>query len=326
MKRTLLSLIVSSLVLFSIQPVDAASRRSIPAKAYILLTDDEAVLYEKNASLKHSPASTVKLVTAMVALDRLDPSTCVTISRHAAATRSSRPRLKAGDELTVEALLHLALMKSTNSAAVALAEAAAGTEDAFVALMNQKAGEIGTRDTVFRNASGLPGTGQHTTALDLTIILKQALTYPLIREIIGKKQAVVATAAGREWTIGNTDALLWYRSDMVGGKTGFTNKAQHCFVGAMDTENGMIYTAVLGAPSRRRLWKSTQMLVSLGANPREQVSAVAVEEAPAAPVKKHTLRKKHRRATKSPIKKSIQASVQHASFSAVAIGAKQTAF
>lgn len=286
MKRTLSTLIVACLILFAASPALARSSRAIPAKAYILLSEDESVLHEKNASVKHSPASTVKLMTAMVALDRLDSSATVTISRYAASTRSSKPRLKAGDELTVEGLLHLALMKSTNSAAVALAEAAAGSEEEFVQLMNLKAEEIGTRDTLFRNASGLPGTGQHTTALDLTIILKNALTYPLIREIIGKKVAVVTTAAGREWTIGNTDALLWYRSDMVGGKTGFTNKAQHCFVGAMETDNGMIYTAVLGAPSRRRLWKSTQMLVNMGAK-TEQISVPeVVEDEPAAPVKK----------------------------------------
>jgi D-alanyl-D-alanine carboxypeptidase (penicillin-binding protein 5/6) len=265
-------------------------------------------------------------MTAMVALDMLESSATVTISSHAAATRSSKPRLRAADELTVEGLLHLALMKSTNSAAVALAEAAAGSEDEFVELMNQKAAEIGTKDTLFRNASGLPGTGQHTTALDLTIILKHALTYPLIREIIGKKQAVVTTAAGAEWTIGNTDALLWYRSDMVGGKTGFTNKAQHCFVGAMETEKGMIYTAVLGAPSRRRLWKSTQMLVNLGAGPSAQaLTVITVEDTPAAPVKKRKLRKR-RTVKKRVVQKSVQKSVQHASFSAIAIGAKQTTF
>ena len=132
MKRTLLSLILSSLVLFSIQPVDAASQKGIPAKAYILLTDDEAVLYEKNASEKLPPASTVKLMTAMVALDLLQPDTEVTVSSYVAATRSSKPRLRVGDELSVQDLLHMALMKSVNSAAVALAETAAGSEAAFV--------------------------------------------------------------------------------------------------------------------------------------------------------------------------------------------------
>jgi D-alanyl-D-alanine carboxypeptidase (penicillin-binding protein 5/6) len=203
-------------------------------------------------------------MTAMVALDRLDPSTNVTVSSRARAARSGKPRLLTGDVLTVSDLLHLALMRSINAAAVALAEASGGTEDSFVALMNQKAKEIGAFDTHFVTASGLPKGIQYTTARDLTIILKKALTYPLIREILGKKEWIVKTAAGRELFLSNTDNLLWSRTDMIGGKTGFTCSARHCFVGAIDTEKGLIYTAVLGAPSRRRLWKSTLTLADMG--------------------------------------------------------------
>lgn len=288
MKRKLFYSSIAALILFSIQPAYCFSPRAIPAKACIIMNADDSVLYSKNPSAKLPPASTVKLVTAMVALDRLDPAAKVSVTRSAAATRSIRPRLVAGDELTVSDLLHLALMKSINSAAVALAEAAAGSEGAFVELMNTKAREIGAIDTHFENASGLPKGKQYTTVRDLAIILKKAVSYPLIKEIIGKKEAVITTTAGKELYIGNTDALLWYRSNMVGGKTGFTNSARHCFVGAMDTEQGVIYTAVLGAPSRNRLWTSTMMLADLGTNP-ELVSSLTstLEETP---IKKH----KHR--------------------------------
>lgn len=288
MKKSFFYVIFGLLILLNALPAFCFSPRAIPAKACIIMNADDSVLYAKNPSAKLPPASTVKLVTAMVALDRLDPAAKVSVTRSAAATRSIRPRLVAGDELTVSDLLHLALMKSINSAAVALAEAAAGSEGAFVELMNTKAREIGAIDTHFENASGLPKGKQYTTARDLAIILKKAVSYPLIKEIIGKKEAVITTTAGRELYIGNTDALLWYRSNMVGGKTGFTNSARHCFVGAMDTEQGVIYTAVLGAPSRNRLWTSTMMLADLGTNP-ELVSSLTstLEETP---IKKH----KHR--------------------------------
>lgn len=252
---------------------EAFSPHLIPAKACIIMNDDESVLYAKNPSAKLPPASTVKLMTAMLALDILDPRTTVVVSRIAAATRSIRPRLAAGDEVTVSDLLHLALMQSMNSAAVALAEAAVGSEAAFVELMNRKAREIGANDTYFVTASGLPKGKQYTTARDLTIILKKALSYPLIREIIGKKEWVVVTHGGRIFFVSNTDSLLWQMDNMIGGKTGFTNSARHCFVGAMDTEKGPIYTAVLGAPSRSRLWTSTLMLAQMGTNP-ELVSAL----------------------------------------------------
>ena len=258
---------IFTVLLFSgAQPASSFSPQAIPAKACIVIDDKDSVLYAKNPSAKLPPASTVKLVTAMVALDRLDPSTQVKVSRSAAAVRSIKPRLMTDDELTVSDLLHLALMKSINSAAVALAETAAGSEDAFVELMNQKAKEIGANNTHFVTASGLPKGRQYTTARDLTIILKKALTYPLIKEIIGKKEWLIKTAAGRELYLENTDDLLWSRSNMVGGKTGFTLNARHCFVGAMDTEKGLIFTAVLGARSRNRLWQSTLMLADFGAN------------------------------------------------------------
>ncbi len=287
MRRRIVCLIVALLFITSAQPAFASSARAIRAKAFVLLNEEEAILFSKNASMRLPPASTVKLMTAMVALDKLDHESVVTISRRAAGTPSSRPRLREGDQLTVDDLLHLALMKSTNSAAVALAEAAGGSEDDFVELMNRKALEIGTADTLFKNSSGLPGTDQHTTALDLTIILKNALTYPIIREIIGKKEASVTLADGREWNISNTDALLWYRDDMVGGKTGFTNRAQHCFVGAMETGNGLVYTAILGAPSRSRLWRSTSMLVDLSSDPEQFSSVRLVEDTPAAKTRKY---------------------------------------
>jgi D-alanyl-D-alanine carboxypeptidase (penicillin-binding protein 5/6) len=270
----------------------SASSQLVSAKACFVMDDKESVLFARNPSAKLPPASTVKLVTAMVALDRLAPEAMVTVSRTAAATRSIKPRLKADEQLTVSDLLHLALMKSVNAAAVALAEEAAGSEEAFVALMNRKAEEIGASDTNFVTASGLPKGKQYTTARDLAVIMKRALTYPLIKEILGKKTWQITTTEGRELYLENSDDMLWYRSTMVGGKTGFTSSAQHCFVGAMDTEKGMIYTAVLGAASRSRLWESALTLTELGTNPDLEIS---FQEPP---VKKYRHRHRTRRTKK----------------------------
>ncbi len=298
MKQSLFCLVVGFLILAVVPPAFSSSSRVIPAKACIITNADDSVLYAKNSTEKLPPASTVKLMTAMVALDRLDPAAIVSITSDASRTPSSRPRLRPGDQLAVSDLLHMALMKSVNAAAVALAEAAAGSEEDFVLLMNQKAEEIGACDTHFENASGLPTREkQYTTARDLTIILKNALAYPLIKEIIGKKQAVVTTAAGRELFIASTDRLLWYRNDMVGGKTGFTNSARHCFVGAMDTDKGIVYTAVLGAPSRSRLWTSTQMLASLSTN-TAQINSISTDDEITPVSTRKQKRHKHRRAKK----------------------------
>jgi len=250
----------SILTLASLSVAEAVPHNRVPAKAAVVMDAGGTVLFSKFPNAKLAPASTVKLVTAMVVLDRLAPETKVTISQKASRVRTIPPRLCPEEELTVSDLLHLALMKSINSAAVALAEAAAGTEDEFAALMNIKAKEIGANTTLFANASGLPKGKQYTTANDLALIMKAALAYPLIREILGRKEALIRTAAGRDILVDSSNDLLWYDQNMIGGKTGYTGNARHCFVCAINTDRGPLITAVLGARSRRGLWKSTLML------------------------------------------------------------------
>ena len=97
--------------------------------------------------------------------------------------------------------------------------------------------------------------------------MKAALSYPLIREILAKKACMVRTAAGREIFLENSNHLLWEDQAVIIGKTGYTGNARHCFVGAMDTGNGTIITAVLGARSRHSLWKATEMLAEIGVHP-----------------------------------------------------------
>jgi len=245
-------------------PVAAAPQQRIPAKAAIVVDSSGEVLYAKYPDARLAPASTVKLITAMVVIDRLDPAVKVKISTNAGKVRSIQPRLRPDEEMTVSDLLHLALMKSINSAAVALAEATAGSEGDFVTLMNQKAQEIGTTNTLFANASGLPKGIQYTTASDLALILKAALSYPLIRNILGTKDYLITTSEGREIFLENSNDLLWQTDNMIGGKTGYTGNARHCFVCAVNTGKGPLFAAVLGARSRSSLWRSTLMLEKIG--------------------------------------------------------------
>lgn len=284
-----------------------SSPQLIPAKAAIVVDAKMSVIYEKNPAAKLPPASTSKLVTAMVVLDRLDPGAKVKITPKAAKVRPSSPRLRANEELTVSDLLHLALMRSVNSAAVALAEAAAGSEELFAEIMNQKAQEVGAGNTRFANASGLPKGLQYTTVYDLTLILNEALKYPAIKEILGKKECSVVTSRGRRLFIRNTDRFLWATDSMIGGKTGYTRKAQHCFVGAMQTDDGPIFTAVLGTTSRNSLWRSTALLFSLGTGP-QSIPAIKMIQVKEAKLKKgHKVRNlSKQRHEKRPIRLALK--------------------
>jgi D-alanyl-D-alanine carboxypeptidase (penicillin-binding protein 5/6) len=246
----------------------AVPHKAVPAKAAVVMDSSGTVLYAKYPKAKLAPASTVKLMTAMVTLDHLRPDAVVTISTNASRVKTIPPGICPEEQMTVSDLLHLALMKSINSSAVALAEATAGSEEAFVALMNRKALELGARDTLFANASGLPRAGtQYSTASDLAIIMRAALAYPLIREILATKEYSFKTVAGRDIFVENSNHLLWQDQATIVGKTGYTGNARHCFVGAVDTGNGPVFTAVLGARSRSSLWRATSMLAEVCVHP-----------------------------------------------------------
>jgi serine-type D-Ala-D-Ala carboxypeptidase (penicillin-binding protein 5/6) len=187
-----------------------------------------------------------------------------TVSKKAANASPTKIGLKEGDKVTIETLLYSALIRSANDAAVALAEAVAGSERQFVELMNKKAFDIGAEHTKFVNANGLPGKGQYTTAYDLSMIMRQAIQYPVLKNILNTRVAEVSTQSGKTIFIKNTNKLLWSDEDIWGGKTGYTRKAMHCFVCAGGRENETIIVALLGAPSRDVLWKESRDLMAFG--------------------------------------------------------------
>jgi len=220
------------------------------------------ILFSKNSKRRLPPASTTKLMTVILAVENEDLSKVVKISKKASHAAPSKAGFKEADRVTIEGLIYAALLESANDATVALAEAIAGSEKRFVSLMNQKALAIGARDTKFINSNGLPGSGQYTTALDLSKILNYALKIPKLREIIGTPVAQITTENGRVFYLRSTDKLLWSDEKVIGGKTGYTRKAGHCFVCAAQSETKTILVAILGSPSRRDLWTDTKILIS----------------------------------------------------------------
>lgn len=220
------------------------------------------ILFSKNSNHRLAPASTTKLMTAIVVMENENLSKVVTISKKVSRTAPSKAGFRAGDYVTIEGLLYAALLGSANDAAVALAEGVAGSEQEFVRMMNEKAASIGAGDTKFINATGLPGRDQYTTALDLSKILNYALGFPKLREIVGTPEAKITTGKGRIIHVRSTDKLLWSDEKVIGGKTGYTQKAGHCFVGAAQGATKVILVAILGSPSRKNLWTDTEKLIA----------------------------------------------------------------
>jgi serine-type D-Ala-D-Ala carboxypeptidase (penicillin-binding protein 5/6) len=261
--RITVFLFVVMALLFSLSAVVYGSE--IQSRAAVVLDATTGrILYAKNPELRLKPASTTKLMTAIVAVDKMNLSDVVTISRKAAATAPIRAGFRAGDRVTIETLLYAALVKSGNDAAVALAEAVAGTEWEFVKLMNRKALAIGAHDTRFANASGLPGKGQYITAYDLSKIMRHAIRHPVLREILGTRITEVSTETGKTIFMKTTNKLLWSDDYLLGGKTGYTNQAKHCFVCVGERQNETLIVALLGSPRRELLWKETEDLMGVG--------------------------------------------------------------
>ena len=222
------------------------------------------ILYAKNSDYLLFPASTTKLMTAIIVIEKANLTEIVTISQKAAHAHPFKAGFKKGDKVTIEGLLFAALLKSANDAAVALAEAVAGSEESFVYFMNEKAALIGAANTRFINATGLPGVGQYITALDLSKIMKYAMSYSKLKEILATPSAEVSTEKGKAIFLKNTDKLLWSDDQIIGGKTGYTNSAKHCFVFAAERDGKIIIVSLLGSPTRKNLWKEAQKLADQG--------------------------------------------------------------
>ncbi len=245
--------------------LSAAYADDIRSRAAIVMEASTGrILYGKNPNLKLLPASTTKLMTAMVALDRANPGDTVVISEKPANCSPVKARFRVGERVTIESLLNAALIKSANDAAVALAEGVAGSEERFVELMNEKVLALGMSDTRFVNATGLPAEGQYITVFDLARMLRHALRYPLIKEIVSTRANRISTEDGREIFVKNSNHLLWSDDSVLGGKTGYTRAAKHCFVCASEQGGETIITGILGAPTRWQLWKESEYLIEKG--------------------------------------------------------------
>jgi D-alanyl-D-alanine carboxypeptidase (penicillin-binding protein 5/6) len=249
----------------SLFTLTSASAEEIKSRSAVVVDARTGrVLYAKKPELRLMPASTAKLMTALVVLENANLGDVVTVSKRAAKTAPTKADLKKGDNVTIEMLLYAALLKSANDAAVVLAEAVAGSVEGFVRLMNKKAVAIGAHDTRFINPHGLPGKGQYITAYDLSKIMRQAMKQQVLREILGTRVAKVSTETGRKMFIKNTNELLWSDDDLLGGKTGYTRQARHNFVSASERNGETIIVVLLGSPKRDLLWKETEYLMAFG--------------------------------------------------------------
>lgn len=220
------------------------------------------ILYEKHAFRQMDPASLTKIMTAIITIEHGHLSRRVTISRRAAGTIGSKLHMRAGQQYTVDDLLKGLLLRSGNDAAVALAEADAGSVGRFVAEMDIKAQELGAFNTTFENPNGLTAPGHYSSAFDLAMITQAALRLPLFRTLVASREATVTELTHqRSRVIHNTNRLLYGFSGADGVKTGTTNAAGKCLVASATRQGRQLIAVVLNSSNR---WGDASRLLSWG--------------------------------------------------------------
>lgn len=244
------------LVIISLQTISFADEVSIKSKAAILVeVSTGRIIYEKNSTEKMWPASTTKIMTALLTIEKCNLDDIVTVSENAISNIPSgyvTCNLQVGEEISVRDLLNALMIVSANDAAYVLAEYVGGSTVEFADLMNQKARELGCTGTHFVNPNGIHDDRHYSTAYDLYLIATYAMKNETFRELVSKTEGVLPATnkyPNADRTLKTTNALINpdstnYYKNAIGIKTGYTSQAGNCLV-AEASRDGLEFIAVV---------------------------------------------------------------------------------
>lgn len=276
MKRKLICIIITIIIIFVsiIIPsnIFAEDQLNIKAKSAILMDYNTGkILYEQNAHEKLPPASITKIMTLLLGMEALESgkislSDEVRISSNAARMGGSQLWLEEGETQIVEDLFKAITIRSANDASVALAEHIAGSEDVFVTMMNEKAKELGMKNTNFMNSSGLPNENHYISAYDVAIMSRELLKHDTIHNwltvymdemLVGKKKDKVQSLV-------NTNRLIKEYEGTTGIKTGSTNEAGFCLSASAKRGNLHLIAVVMGCETSKIRFDESMRLLDYG--------------------------------------------------------------
>lgn len=265
MKRFLSFLMAGLIILF--QPINSFAEENGPEESQIDLADNTrsailierdtgTILFEKNIHEKLPPASMTKVMTMLLVMEELEAGRLkldekVRTSEYAASMGGSQIFLEPGEEMTVEELLRGVAIASANDASVALAERISGSEKAFVQRMNEKAQEIGLKNTKFQNTSGLPASDHYSSAYDMAIMAKELLKYEDITAFTGMYESYLRENTDKKFWLVNTNKLVRFYPGADGLKTGYTSEAKYCLVATAKKGDMRVIAVVFGAPTSK---------------------------------------------------------------------------
>jgi D-alanyl-D-alanine carboxypeptidase len=231
---------------------------TITASSYILVEKESFdIIAGRNYHTRLAPASTTKVMTTLLAIEKINTEETIIPDKKTASLPASKMDLVPGKQYRAIDLMTGAMVESANDAAYALAKYIGGSEEDFARMMNDRANEMGALDTHFKNASGLYVHGQYTTSYDLALIFKNALSNDIFRELIAKKYFFFHDSR-RNVRFKNHNRFLFCFEPAIGGKTGFTRRSKHCYVGAFERDGK---TYILSLLNSRDLWGDAVLIL-----------------------------------------------------------------
>lgn len=255
----------------------SALRKNISSKSAIVIDAKTGeTIYSISPDFPRQPASTIKVLTGLIALNALDKNDLVPTSRKASTMPRSKVYLRRGKSYVASDLINAVLMASANDASVALAEKIAGSEKAFAKLMTRKAQFYGAQNTVCRNATGLTARGQKSTARDLAVVFNCAMQDDEFSRRM--KWTKVKTRQGK--TIRSHNKALWKVDGAEGGKTGYTRAARQTYVGKFRRGDDELVVAIMGSES---MWDDIYKLVEYGFNKKQKTGLQLARKEQSAP-------------------------------------------
>lgn len=237
--------------------------------------DSGRVLYEKDGYTKKAMASTTKIMTCIIALENSGLDEIVTVSKYASTMPDVQLGIREGEQYYMQDMLYALMLESSNDVAVSIAEHIGGTVEGFASMMNHKAKDLGCENTNFVTPNGLDADGHYTTAVEIAIIASYAIqNSDFITITNAQNWNFNELTKNRSFVVSNKDRFLYMYDGAIGVKTGFTNDAGYCFVGAVRQNDNTYISSVLGSgwpPNKNYKWKDTTKLMDYGSgNYRKQ--------------------------------------------------------
>jgi len=269
LKRSVASLIAIVMTCTLMLPAAALAEEKLPqqgastidlapsARSSILMdADTGTIIYEKNSHDRLPPASITKIMTLLLVMEALDEgkiklTDMVRTSEYAASMGGSQIFLEQGEEMSVEDMIKGIALASGNDASVAMAEKLAGTESQFVAMMNEKAKELGMNDTQFVNPNGLPVEGHYSSAHDIAVMSRELLKHSEVTKYTGLYQDYLRKSSEKPFWLVNTNKLVRFYSGADGLKTGFTSEAKYCLSATAKRDGLRVIAVVMGEPTTK---------------------------------------------------------------------------